>query len=106
MFWWLFLMGVVWGFFNAAYLLRYCSPVRGREVGARVLGVLSLGTGAQAFFLLFWGWRGGDGFLLGGGVVGGGAALGLLRGVVEVLEHLPPEALEGLLEVLDGKRGG
>ncbi|HJW88917.1 MAG TPA: hypothetical protein VJ565_05490, partial [Dehalococcoidia bacterium] len=34
------------------------------------------------------------------------AALCLLLGVVEVLEHLPPEALEGLLEVLDGKRGG
>jgi hypothetical protein len=33
-------------------------------------------------------------------------ALCLLLGVVEVLEQLPPEALEGLLEVLDGKRGG
>ncbi len=33
------------------------------------------------------------------------AALCLLLGVVEVLEQLPPEALEGLLEVLDGKRG-
>ena len=62
-------MGVVSGFFNAAYFLRYCSPVRGREVGARVLGVLSLGTGAQAFYLLLWGWRGGDGFLLGEGLV-------------------------------------
>ncbi len=69
MFWGLFLVGVVSGFFNAAYLLRYCSPVRGREVGARVLGVLSLGTGAQAFYLLLWGWRGGDGFLLGEGLV-------------------------------------
>ena len=34
------------------------------------------------------------------------AALCLLLGMVEVLEHLPPEALEGLLEVLDGKRRG
>lgn len=33
------------------------------------------------------------------------AALCLLLGVVEVLEKLPPEALEGLLEVLDGEKG-
>jgi len=69
MFWALYMVGVVSGFFNAAYLLRYCSPVKGREVGARVLGVLSMGTGAQAFCLLLWGWRGGDGFLLGEGLV-------------------------------------
>jgi hypothetical protein len=65
----LFFVGVVSGFFNAAYLLRYCSPVGGREVGARVLGVLCLGTGAQAFCLLLREWRGGDGFLLGEGLV-------------------------------------
>ena len=67
--WVLFLVGVVSGLFNAAYLLRYCSPLRGRELGARVLGVLSVGTGAQAFCLLIWGWKDGDGFLLGEALV-------------------------------------
>jgi len=71
----LFLVGLVSGLFNSAYLLRYRSPLKGREVGARVLGVLSLGTGAQAFCLLSWGWSDGRGFLVGEALVVVGSLL-------------------------------
>jgi len=33
------------------------------------------------------------------------AALCLLLGMVEVLSQLPPDAVDGLIEVLDGKKG-
>ena len=33
------------------------------------------------------------------------AALCLLLGMVEVISQLPPDAVDGLIEVLDGKKG-
>jgi len=33
------------------------------------------------------------------------AALCLLLGMVEVISQLPPDAVEGIIEVLDGKKG-
>ena len=33
------------------------------------------------------------------------AALCLLLGLVQVISQLPPDAIEGLIEVVDGKKG-
>ena len=71
----LFGMGMVSGGFNALYLLGYKSQERGKVVGARVLGVLCLGTAGQALYLLLGGWRAGDGFLVGEGLVVTGSLL-------------------------------